>query len=79
MTVTETELYPIPAGVTLPPKFTGLRAHQAKAIDEIMEAFETVDVVYLDAPVGCLDGDTVIQINRAGKGSKIKLDYSLVS
>ena len=52
MTVTETELYPIPAGVTLPPKFTGLRAHQAKAIDEIMEAFETVDVVYLDAPVG---------------------------
>lgn len=47
-----------PLLATLPEKFVSFRPHQVAAIREIVDAFDSVDVVLLDAPTG--SGKTVI-------------------
>lgn len=46
------------ASVPLPAWVADIRPHQATAVDEIVEAFDTNDVVFLDAPTG--SGKTLI-------------------
>lgn len=53
---------------------TGFREHQIVAVEQIVDAYNRgVDVVFLDAPTGCLAGDTTIGINRGGKGYQLPL------
>jgi len=57
-----------------PAKFTRFRPDQLKACEQIVEAFENgARVVMLDAPTGCLAGDTILTINRGGKSFRITL------
>lgn len=52
----------------------GFRPHQLDAIEEIVDAYRRgADVVFLDAPTGCLSGDTEVTVNRAGKGFRITM------
>ncbi len=58
----------------LPSWFSGFRDHQRVAIREIMTAYEEgAECVVLDAPTGCLSGDTDIIINRGGKSTHSSL------
>lgn len=57
-----------------PAKFTRFRPDQLTATEQIIEAFENgARVVMLDAPTGCLSGETILTINRAGKSFRITL------
>lgn len=57
-----------PLLATLPEWFSTLRDHQRIAVREILTAYEEgAKCVVLDAPTGCLAGDTDIVINRGGK------------
>ena len=57
-----------------PEKFTRFRPDQLTATDQIIEAFENgARVVMLSAPTGCLAGDTVLTVNRAGKSFRITM------
>lgn len=50
-----------------------IRPHQQQAVEEIVDAFSRVDVVFLDAPVGCLHGDMELIVNRGGKGFRLPI------
>lgn len=53
---------------------TSFRPHQWDAFVEITEAYETgAKVVVLDAPVGCLAGETEVVVNRGGRGFRINM------
>lgn len=54
----------------LPP----LWPHQERAAKTIVEALGRVNLVIMEAPVGCLSGDTLIGVNRGGKGKQFRLD-----
>lgn len=58
----------------LPEWVQGFRPWQVTAIEAIVEELRRgVRWVLVDAPTGCLAGDTVIGVNRAGKGFKSPL------
>jgi len=58
----------------LPPWLTGLHPHQWDAVEEVVEHYAAgAKVVFVDAPTGCLSGETMVGINRNGKGLQIKL------
>lgn len=44
------------------------RDYQLRAIDAILAAFEEVDSTLTVMPTGCVSGDALIGVNRAGKG-----------
>jgi hypothetical protein len=44
---------------------------QAEALERVVAR----QTCYLRAPTGCLVGDTIVTINRAGKGAKMRLDH----
>jgi superfamily II DNA or RNA helicase len=44
------------------------RSYQLQAIDAVLNEFETVDTVLLVMATGCVSGESVIGVNRAGKG-----------
>ena len=48
--------------------------HQQAAVEAIVDAFQRVNLVILEAPVGCLAGETMIGTNRGGKGHRFRLD-----
>lgn len=63
-----------PALADLPDWVSNYRDHQRVAIREILTAFEEgVDCVVLDAPTGCLSGDTIITVNRGGNAKQVPL------
>lgn len=55
----------------LPGWVTEFRGHQTDAVEEIVARFKSGDeLVMVDAPTGCLAGDTLIQVNRGGASRK---------
>lgn len=58
----------------LPSKFQEIRPHQWDAVEEALEHYRRgIEVVYMDAPTGCLSGETTIGINRGGNGRQVDL------
>lgn len=67
-------------GLPLPSWVQSLREHQVTAVREIVEAFEDVDVVFLDAPVGAgktLIGELVRHEMNVDKGLYVCTDKAL--
>lgn len=58
-------------GVQFPSHKLVMWAHQ----DGIVQAIERYEQVLIRAPTGCITGDAMIGINRAGKGSQMRLDH----
>lgn len=67
---------PAPSDVgRFPDKFSSFRPHQWQAALDVLAAFNTgAKVVFLEAETGCLTGDTMVGINRGGKGFQSRLD-----
>lgn len=58
----------------LPSWIDSFRPHQEKAVERVVRAYEQgASYVFLDAPTGCLTGDTEIGVNRAGKSFRITI------
>ena len=60
-----------PAGEDLPDHRLQLYPYQEKAVQAALRQ----ECGIIRAPTGCLTGDTLVTINRAGKGGKMRLDH----
>lgn len=71
---------PVYAGTPLPAWVTRLRGHQVRAVNAICDAFDEVDLVILDAPVGSgktLIGELVRRELKVARATYIATDKAL--